>query len=189
MIETRLIVTDRFSEHKQCDGFILLSLLHTNDSGSSDYYNNNVQTIRSDRFHRVRRTLVLQTTYLGRGGIREMSSLVIHLETLTLQTAVVHHFWRRVILYVHWVIFFPTLDGNMLQTSIWYYPYPVGTRFTMSHDTVERILILWRLPNNITILLLPIVVSSIVLLLVTIIRTYRYDSNNILEGYLFKRLT
>jgi len=126
--------------------YIISIITHTNGSGSSDYYdNNNVQTIRSDRFHRVRRTLVLQTTYPGWGGIREMSSLVIHLETLTLQTAVAHHFWRRVILYVHWVIiFFPTLDGNMLQTSIWYYPYSVGTRSTMSHVTNERIFILWR---------------------------------------------
>jgi len=60
-IETRLIVANRFSENKQCDSLILLLLLlwYTIGSGSSDYYNNNVQTIRSDRFHRVRRTLVL----------------------------------------------------------------------------------------------------------------------------------
>lgn len=63
--------------------------IYTNSSGSSDYYNNNIQKIRSDRFHRVKRTLICsRTTYSGRGGIRETSSQVIRLETLTLQTAV-----------------------------------------------------------------------------------------------------
>jgi len=117
-----LIITDRFSENKQYDGFILL-LLYTNGSGSSDYYNNNVQTIRSDRFHRVRRTLMLRTTYPGRRGIRDMSSRVIHLETLTLQTAVVHHFWRRVILYTFIELFFSTRSTKRRCQHIYIYIY------------------------------------------------------------------